>query len=46
MTGHTMMIVGAAMAGGALVMEILLSIIFRATKKRMIKKIYEESDYR
>ncbi len=42
MTGQTMMIVGAAMVAGSILMEIILGIVFRATKKRMIKKIYDE----
>ena len=46
MTGQTMMIIGAAMAGTAVIAEIIMGIVFRATKKRMIKKIYEESEYR
>lgn len=46
MTGQTMMIVGVAMVGIAIIAEIIMGIVFRTTKKRMIQKIFEESEYR
>lgn len=44
MSGQTMMIVGIAVTFISIVAEIVLSVVFRKTNKKMIKRIYDEAE--
>ena len=44
MSGQMMIYIGLGMVGISILFEIILGIIFKATKKRTIKKIYGETE--